>query len=602
MTAFAIVQHRNSDPSKDGGDDFPIRFRFGGSGNMRISPFGPQALAESSNNGKGTDGDPHKTAAGWVKEVKRDGLAKFLNETILGNNANGANSTRGDKSAGTPNKDQPLALFGKIKDAVGDMVENVTGVVENKKGTAESTKSAGEGEAVRAGSKDFASLVDVVSGVLMGKSSSNEEAVRNLIDTARQNVAVGDVDDNTSLEALFTLFQELWITVDKTFAGINLVRFDPTALFYFLECEDERKNPSWKRMVHRYMKGVDVRMVNDLFDALQFAHLAYASKETDIRDGLDSFNEKYELAYYEPDSRTGEPSHFLALKKGQSRWNNTLDVILSIRGTDSTEDILTDCLGQPVDYRGGKAHDGFVRSGQHIVNLHKPLLLEMLKMSGKKKIKLRVFGHSLGAATGTIAGIEFNDDERFDVEVVGFGCPASLSKDLSEKYKRIITTVVNDADMIPRMSGSTLVNAAIAIMNYDYTPKARRDAEHALKELQSNVSIFIGASDVEMAMGFVDKALNELIRPQIVKNGVCASKARMEPELFPPGRCIHFYQDGRSVSGSYAPCTFFDELDVARTMVDDHLIKRGYRRLFLELMREYHDDDHFAFDRKEFDF
>lgn len=546
--------------------------------------------------------DPLKRAAGWAKEVKRDGLAKFLNETILGDVDENTDTSK-DKSP-DEHPDKSNNLFGKIRDAVDDVMENVTEVVEQvkatKEGKTDTSRSAKDGETARTGSDGFASLTDLVSGIILGKSSSNEEAVRNLIDSARENVNVGDVDESASLEELYALFRDLWLTLDKTFAGIDFSRFDPTALFYFLELEDERKNPSWKRMAHRYMKGVDVRMVNDLFDALQFAHLAYASKESDIRNGLESFNDKYELVYYDPDSKPGEPSHYLALKKGQSRWSNTLDVILSVRGTDTIEDVITDALGQPIEYRGGKAHDGFVRSGKRIVELHKPLLEEMLRMSGKKKIKLRIFGHSLGAATGTIAGIEFDDDERFSVEVVGFGCPASLSKDLSEKYKGMITTVINDADCIPRMSGSTLVNAAIAIMSYDYTPKARRDAEQALNELKNNASILIGESEVKMAMNFVDKAINEYVRPQIIKNA--APKSRIEPEIFPPGQCIHFYQDGRSVSGSYAPCTFFDELDISRTMLDDHLIKRGYRRLFLELMREHHDDDHFSFDRKEFDF
>ena len=629
LVAFAFVQHRQFVYiSDEGGRDFPRPFGESG-GNMRISPVGPKAFAEAPNDGRGdqnndTDEDTLKTAAGWVKEVRRDGLAKFLSETILGDVGESTDTSNDKSPEETPDKpknSQSNNLFGTIKGAVGDVVENVTGVVESvteavedvvedvtdvvekvkatKEGKTDSSRSTKDGKTVRTGSEGFASLTDLVSGIVFGKSSSNE-AVRNLIDSARENVDVGDVDDSASLEELYALFRDLWLTLDKAFAGVVLSRFDPTALFYFLELEDEKKNPSWKRRVHRYMKGVDVRMVNDLFDALQFAHLAYACKESDIRDGLESFSEKYELVYYDPESKPGEPSHYLALKKGQSRWSNTLDVILSVRGTDSIDDILTDSLGIPVEYRGGKAHDGFVRSGKHIVELHKPLLEEMLRMSGKKKIKLRIYGHSLGGATGTIAGIEFNDDERFDVEAVGFGCPASLSKDLSEKYKGIITTVINDADCIPRMNCSTLANAAIAIMSYDYTPKARRDAEQALNELKNNASILIGESEVKLAMDLVDKAMKELIRPAILKNDV--PKSRIEPEIFPPGRCIHFYQDGRSVSGSYAPCTFFDELDITRTMLDDHMIKRGYHRLFLELMREYHDDDHFAFDRKEFDF
>lgn len=38
-----------------------------------------------------------------------------------------------------------------------------------------------------------------------------------------------------------------------------------------------------------------------------------------------------------------------------------------------------------------------------------------------------------GAGAASIAGIEFSDNENFVVEVVGFGCPALLSKDLATK-------------------------------------------------------------------------------------------------------------------------------------------------------------------------
>ena len=43
---------------------------------------------------------------------------------------------------------------------------------------------------------------------------------------------------------------------------------------------------------------------------------------------------------------------------------------------------------------------------------------------------------------------------------------------------------------------------------------------------------------------------------------------------------------------------FFFQIDVARTMVDDHLISSGYRKIFLNLMRDFKKDDHFSFDSK----
>jgi hypothetical protein len=51
-----------------------------------------------------------------------------------------------------------------------------------------------------------------------------------------------------------------------------------------------------------------------------------------------------------------------------------------------------------------------------------------------------------------------------------------------------------------------------------------------------------------------------------------------------------------SISASYVNCDFFNEIDVARTMIDDHLISSGYRRIFLELERSSRGDDHFSFE------
>jgi len=74
----------------------------------------------------------------------------------------------------------------------------------------------------------------------------------------------------------------------------------------------------------------------------------------------------------------------------------------------------------------------------------------------------------------------------------------------------------------------------------------------------------------------------------------------MDLVLFPPGECIHFYRDGSGISGTYVPCNFFNEIDIARTMIDDHLISSGYRKIFLNLMRDFHKDDHFSFESKGF--
>ena len=208
--------------------------------------FGRDALAGSPNNNQGDEESnrPLKRAAGWVKEVKREGLAKFINETMSGD--------ADDDISKDQRHNKHVDLLGKIKGAVGDVVENVTDVVENVTNRTDQSNSIkitdqnGKGT-VRTGGEGFASLTKLVSGIILGKdTTSNEEAVRNLIDTARQNVDVGDVDDSASLDEVLALFRELWQYLDKTFAGVDFSGFDPTALYYYLEREDAVKNPSWR--------------------------------------------------------------------------------------------------------------------------------------------------------------------------------------------------------------------------------------------------------------------------------------------------------------------------------------------------------------------
>jgi hypothetical protein len=183
-----------------------------------------------------------------------------------------------------------------------------------------------------------------------------------------------------------------------------------------------------------------------------------------------------------------------------------------------------------------------------------------------------------------MAGIELNERENFDVQVIGFGCPAILSFDLSESTKKIITTVIGDADVIPRMSAESIGNLVLDIMEYDWSPYAKRDIEDALDELSRRTPLF-GETASEHFMGFVDTAFKKYIQ-DFIKH---TSEKRLDTILYPPGSCIHFYRDGVSISGSYVPCNFFKE-------INDHLITSGYRRIFLEVMRSSLADDNFRFD------
>jgi hypothetical protein len=300
-----------------------------------------------------------------------------------------------------------------------------------------------------------------------------------------------------------------------------------------------------------------------------------------------------------------------------------------------------------------------VKSGKYLVNRHQKLLSTLVGLSNKRKIEINLIGHSLGAGAATIAAMEWNSKgfadnsaDKNDIEVsahvIGFGCPAILSKPLSIMTQDYCTTVIADADIIPRMSGATLVNLIMDLITFDYRKEAERDVEQALKELQyrfagsdkptgkkSKLSINIEDEAIKKVMEYVHQGLDKVIAPGYgTKDGLDRGSKeqkminefqKMEPVLFPPGTCIHFYRDGSGISGTFTPCTFYNEvmcccshilsplyllcllitfasmlaiikIDVARTMVEDHLISSGYRRIFLSMMRDFHKNDHFSFE------
>ena len=408
--------------------------------------------------------------------------------------------------------------------------------------------------------------------------------------------APGDIQDSQSYNEILAVLRQDMDALSKSFEGsvghIDLSQLFPTSLFYFLEAEDERKNPSWKRRMHRFCPGINIDEVNALNNALYLAELAYEKSIDDIKSGLEEASEPFELVHCITEGEPRRPAHFVALKKQQSIWSSALDIIIVVRGTSTITDAITDCICEPVDYRGGKAHSGILDSGKYLVQTHLALLENLKKMSGKRRLNITLIGHSLGAGAAAIAGMELKECPDNHVNVIGFGCPALLSEDLSRDVASYMTTVIDDSDLVPRLSGASIGNLLLDIQEYDYVPSSRRDIVQAFDELERASPGTLPKSFVQRMMENVDYVFANYVSPTIKP----ASEERSEPVLFPPGRCVHFYRDGYGITGNITPCTFFREIDLSRRMIDDHLITPGYRQIFLDLMRQYHNDQQFSFD------
>jgi len=429
--------------------------------------------------------------------------------------------------------------------------------------------------------KDMASTVNSLMG--SGWTSKNkDEALEDLISKAREAANAGSFQSNQSFTKMVKLFLDeqdrIRESLENAFGHIDFRNFNPTSLFYYLEYEDERKNPSWKRRKHRFTFGADVDDVRMIHEALGFADAAYFDTEKEIKEMLEE--KGFDMVFLSLESLPGKPAHYIAIKEGKGFFEPT-EVLIVVRGTKTIADMFTDAMLDPEEYEGGYAHAGFVRSARWLRERHKDLIND-IHDAAKRKVNFKIIGHSLGAGIATIAAIEMKKAGFKNIEVVNFGCPALLSRELSERCQDYVTTVVNDSDVIPRSSGATIANLAYSVMSFNYTDRAKRDVREAIQQLRWQLPFEIDEKNIDKFIEQADDQIEKYLAPSIKDPNVDYA----EPILFPPGTCLHIYRDGMGVSCSYVPCDFFSEVDVQRSMIDDHLIT-GYDALISELLRDH---------------
>eukprot|EP00980_Cylindrotheca_fusiformis_P029579 scaffold23539_cov137-Cylindrotheca_fusiformis.AAC.4 len=407
-------------------------------------------------------------------------------------------------------------------------------------------------------------------------------------------------------EILKALKEATSVAIDQmsqTFGGV-MDKVGPSttlALIYYLADQESKHTPSWKRRQHRFYNKVTPPLVVELHDALFLSQLTYVSSVDEFRSRLREFQSgAWELAYGTTDSLPQKPAHFLLIHKNPKPMHESyiesllpwdgpkeyeLEVILAIRGTKDLADIIADATLEVTDYRDGKAHGGIVASGKTLVDFYTPKLKELLEHSERHKIKLFIVGHSLGAGAGAIAAMEFNDMDFINVEAMGFGCPSLLSRELSESTKDYVTTVVADADAVPRMSGASVMNALLDLIDFNWTEAARDDLNFTVGRAQE-VTPVARLRDMlppkETVLKWSEDFFN-YTRPK--------TRERVPVVLMPPGNCIHFFRDGVSYSGTFTPCEFFTMgVELSRTLVEDHLVVPGYHRVLVSMMRDWKQD------------
>ncbi len=151
-------------------------------------------------------------------------------------------------------------------------------------------------------------------------------------------------------------------------------------------------------------------------------------------------------------------------------------VVVSIRGTLSIEDAVTDAIAETVSMKtvgekwnfNGKnrfAHEGILKSADFICSelKEKGILDKKLKeLQGKGNNKndygLTIVGHSLGAALASVVSYILKSEYK-DIQCFAFAPPACVfDPETAEECEDFITSVVLGDDCVPRINFCSLVH------------------------------------------------------------------------------------------------------------------------------------------------
>lgn len=169
-----------------------------------------------------------------------------------------------------------------------------------------------------------------------------------------------------------------------------------------------------------------------------------------------------DLLGYEYALRKGasfQPSYYVALDKPRRA------IVLSIRGTWSLYDAITDLVCEYMPWKGGLVHSGMLASAQWFHTSIIPQIFRYIHYHSKELDTFIITGHSLGGGTASLLTMMVADhiDElrdlannpSFQIHCYNYAPSAVCSPDLGERYKAYIHSFVCQDDVVGRLSYGT---------------------------------------------------------------------------------------------------------------------------------------------------
>ena len=306
---------------------------------------------------------------------------------------------------------------------------------------------------------------------------------------------------------------------------------------------------------------------DDLTLYLEMSDLAYQESLTELIAQLRPLG--YQLIRQDLATEPGRVGHFIAVNY------ETMNVVIAIKGTSSVGDVLTDLVGHSVPHeltgevwKQIRCHEGMYSATKQMLQETTHLVSEFFIPSG---YTLTICGHSLGAGVSCLLGIFLKDITGISKEklkVYAFATPACLSYDAALECQDFVTSVVNNADCVPRAS---MMNVKTLFKFFLKIDQKLEETGQSPKDWKSSAAFWKEVTSVDSEPLFTVDEIVEFQEDMIRR----ANETELDGEyaLFVPGKVIHMWEcndgsvDCREWHGGL---NTLREIQVYPSMITDH--------------------------------
>uniref|UniRef100_T1JB75 Diacylglycerol lipase-alpha n=1 Tax=Strigamia maritima TaxID=126957 RepID=T1JB75_STRMM len=288
-----------------------------------------------------------------------------------------------------------------------------------------------------------------------------------------------------------------------------------------------------------------------------------------------------EIVYVTYHVEIGETPFFVAVDYERKK------VVVSIRGTLSMQDILTDLNAEgeqlPTDvlHDDWLGHKGMVQAAEYIRHKMEDenILSDAFEFNSEKNtasFELVLVGHSLGAGTAAILAILLKDQYP-DLQCYAYSPPGGLlSMPAVEYTKSFITSVVVGKDVVPRIGLHQMESLRSDLIN-----AIQRSTEPKWKVITQSM-MCCGTENLEEWQD-ANKARKESNRNLTIHPSDSSIALTAHQPLYPPGKIIHIVrhhskkdeqlvkQNDPVYQAVWADNTDFDEVLISPVMIQDHM-------------------------------